>query len=78
MTHWDFALSEVDNQLDRQARKDHRTLFTHERFWGDRQVWLAERGYMLRSRYKPNWEPSWEGAAWRRHEDGIAGGVSHI
>ena len=33
----------------------------HEYYWRDRQVWLAERGYMLRPRYKPDWKPSWLG-----------------
>ena len=37
-----FSLSKADKQLDRQARKDRRTRFAHERFWGGHQVWLAE------------------------------------
>lgn len=32
-----------------------------ELYWRDRQPWLQERGYMLRSRYKPDWVPSWQG-----------------
>ncbi|KAJ3551174.1 hypothetical protein NM688_g4866 [Phlebia brevispora] len=31
----------------------------HEIWWRDHQVWLAERGYMLRPRYHPDWRPSW-------------------
>ncbi|KAI0073860.1 hypothetical protein K474DRAFT_1666066 [Panus rudis PR-1116 ss-1] len=36
-------------------------LFRHEKFWADHQPWLAERGYMLRPRYRPDWSPSWIG-----------------
>ncbi|TBU31687.1 hypothetical protein BD311DRAFT_656397 [Dichomitus squalens] len=31
-----------------------------EEWWRDRQAWLAERGYMLRPRYRPGWTPSWK------------------
>lgn len=30
-----------------------------ECWWRDHQVWLAEQGYMLRPRYRPDWKPSW-------------------
>ena len=33
----------------------------HEYYWRDRQPWLAEQGYMLRARYRPDWKPSWLG-----------------
>ncbi|OSX58938.1 hypothetical protein POSPLADRAFT_1151938 [Postia placenta MAD-698-R-SB12] len=29
--------------------------------WVDRQKFLQSRGYMLRSRYRPEWVPSWQG-----------------
>jgi len=29
----------------------------HELYWRDRQPWLEEHGYMLRSRYRPGWKP---------------------
>ncbi|RPD78678.1 hypothetical protein L226DRAFT_457210 [Lentinus tigrinus ALCF2SS1-7] len=32
-----------------------------ELWWRDHQEWLAEKGYMLRPRYKPGWKPSWVG-----------------
>lgn len=32
-----------------------------ERFWRDHQGWLQTCGYMLRSRYMPDWQPSWVG-----------------
>ncbi|KAI1795565.1 kinase-like domain-containing protein [Ganoderma leucocontextum] len=31
-----------------------------EAWWRDHQEWLAGRGYMLRPRYRPGWEPSWK------------------
>ncbi len=34
-------------------------LFKDEFFWRDHQPWLADSGYMLRPRYRPDWEPSW-------------------
>ncbi|PIL35983.1 hypothetical protein GSI_01643 [Ganoderma sinense ZZ0214-1] len=30
-----------------------------EAWWRDHQQWLEERGYMLRPRYRPGWQPSW-------------------
>lgn len=36
-------------------------LSRQERVWRSRQKWLEERGYMLRSRYKEDWVPSWTG-----------------
>ncbi|KAI9432584.1 kinase-like domain-containing protein [Lactarius indigo] len=47
-----FAYNEPNN---RQAG----TLVMTERWWGDRYDDIAERGYMLRPRYRPQWEPSW-------------------
>ncbi|EJF57672.1 hypothetical protein DICSQDRAFT_91991 [Dichomitus squalens LYAD-421 SS1] len=34
-------------------------LSEREIWWRDHQVWLRERGYMLRPRYRPEWVPSW-------------------
>ncbi|OCH88098.1 hypothetical protein OBBRIDRAFT_836846 [Obba rivulosa] len=44
-----------------------------ERWWRDRQTWLEERGYILRSRYRPAWKPSWEGTRkeYGECEDGL-------
>ncbi|KAI0072000.1 kinase-like protein [Panus rudis PR-1116 ss-1] len=36
-------------------------LFDHEKFWAEHQPWLAEKGYVLRPRYRPGWTPSWKG-----------------
>jgi hypothetical protein len=32
-----------------------------ETWWVDRQVALEQAGYLLRSRYRPGWKPSWTG-----------------
>ncbi|KAH9013308.1 hypothetical protein EDB85DRAFT_2098347 [Lactarius pseudohatsudake] len=48
----DFAYNEPN---DRQAG----TLVMTERWWGDCYHEIAERGYKLRPRYHPQWEPSW-------------------
>lgn len=32
-----------------------------ELLWRDRQPFLESKGYMLRSRYRPGWTPSWLG-----------------
>ncbi|TBU31680.1 kinase-like domain-containing protein [Dichomitus squalens] len=34
-------------------------LYADEFFWRDHQPWLADSGYMLRPRYRQDWEPSW-------------------
>ena len=80
MSHWSLGLSRAELERDQQAREDHRGLLSHEMFWRDHQVWLAEQGYMLRPRYRPGWQPSWEEGnsnAWMRHEDGPAAPVCH-
>ena len=34
-------------------------LVTTEQWWRDHYHEIAERGYQLRPRYHPNWQPSW-------------------
>ncbi|KAI0265921.1 kinase-like domain-containing protein [Gloeopeniophorella convolvens] len=36
------------------------TLFSSEEWWRDRYIELEERGYRLRTRYSPSWQPSWK------------------
>lgn len=62
---------------DIQAYRDRLTLLSDEVWWRDHQVWLAERGYMLRPRYRPGWVPSWKdtGKRWQQFEDGLQLGV---
>ena len=51
-----------------------------EVWWRDHQVWLQERGYMLRPRYKPDWIPSWADGKKRffQCEDGHRNFVSSL
>ncbi|KAF7422584.1 hypothetical protein PC9H_010740 [Pleurotus ostreatus] len=36
-------------------------LLASEVFWRNHYDWLLSKGYLLRSRYRPDWKPSWEG-----------------
>ena len=49
-----------------------------ERWWVDRQMALEQAGYMLRTRYRPGWKPSWVGTKkfYLDVEDGQTVGVS--
>ena len=48
------------------------TLDLAERWWRNRYDEIAEYGYQLRPRYKPNWQPSWlkSGKVFYTVEDG--------
>ena len=35
------------------------TLFRNEEWWRDQYYDIYNRGYQLRPRYHPSWEPSW-------------------
>jgi hypothetical protein len=50
---------------------DPAVLGSYEAWWRDQQVWLKERGYILRPRYRADWVPSWKGnkKVWTRCED---------
>ena len=43
-----------------------------EKWWVERQEALERAGYMLRSRYQPDWQPSWTGTGrpYPQFEDG--------
>jgi hypothetical protein len=62
------------------ARRALGALHGLEVWWRDHQVWLQERGYMLRKRFRPGWTPSW----WATddypnlHEDGQISQVSCV
>lgn len=66
--------STVQFPPEQQAYYDHLTLLPFEIFWCDHQEWLAEKGYMLRPRYRPDWVPSWKGIGDNHvfYEDGVA------
>lgn len=44
-----------------QTRKGVYNLLSFELVWKDRYEFLEKRGYLLRPRYHPKWEPSWLG-----------------
>ncbi|KAJ3556605.1 hypothetical protein NM688_g1939 [Phlebia brevispora] len=44
-----------------QSSAFHGALGPGEIWWRDQGVWLEERGYKLRMRYRLDWKPSWEG-----------------
>ena len=47
--------SNSEGRADRYAK-----LAPVEILWRDRQQYLESRGYMLRPRYRPGWQPSWK------------------
>jgi len=52
----------------------------NDKWWAERQEALERVGYMLRSRYRAGWKPSWEGT--KRFifdcEDALSVNVSNI
>ncbi|EKM49303.1 uncharacterized protein PHACADRAFT_131824 [Phanerochaete carnosa HHB-10118-sp] len=46
-------------RLQEQTAEIHAQLTTSEREWARKQPFLESRGYLLRSRYRPGWIPSW-------------------
>ncbi|KAJ3551154.1 hypothetical protein NM688_g4882 [Phlebia brevispora] len=53
------SLPDVQSQQTEEER-EYGALFPHEEWWRDHQKWLESKGYMLRSRYHPDWVPSWK------------------
>ena len=53
-------------------------LLEPEYFWRDHQQWLADAGYMLRPRFREDWQPSWlkSRKLWFQCEDGDTTAVS--
>ena len=51
----------IDLLENRDTRKHPGGIDIVERWWVERQEALARAGYMLRSRYRPTWKPSWVG-----------------
>ena len=43
--------------------KGHYKLDSGERKWRDRAAFLETQGYILRPRFRKNWEPSWLGTS---------------
>jgi len=59
-------------------RREIGSLYNSEVWWRDRYHDIAARGYTLRTRYRPNWQPSWKelGQDFFNAEDGQANIVS--
>ncbi len=55
-------------------------LLEPEYFWRDHQQWLVDAGYMLRPRFREDWQPSWlkSNKLWFQCEDGDTTIVSFI
>lgn len=55
-------------------------LYPAEVIWRDNYDFLEASGYRLRSRYKPDWVPSWRGTSrlWAFCEDGLPPYVCNI
>lgn len=51
-----------------------------EAWWRERFGWLKDRGYLLRQRYSPDWNPSWLETKRNRFtcEDGRVAKVRHL
>jgi hypothetical protein len=60
------------------ARRETGTLFESEKWWRDHYYEIQSHGYELRTRYRPDWEPSWKksGKAFFLAEDGQVNLVS--
>ena len=64
--------------LDDPTGREPGDLDEFESWWVERQEALERAGYMLRSRFRPGWQPSWAGTdkPFYDFEDGKAMGVS--
>ncbi|KAI0364014.1 kinase-like protein [Pilatotrama ljubarskyi] len=56
-----YLRPEIAKQHAENTRNGLYNLLPSELEWKDRQRALHDRGYILRSRYMPNWQPSWMG-----------------
>jgi len=69
-----FTMSNVEPTADAidEIQFDPAVLGSYEAWWRDQQLWLKDRGYMLRPRLRADWTPSWKGTKklWVNCEDG--------
>lgn len=57
-----MSFSDSDDDYDPEdVDKLYGELFDNEERWRDRAEFLQSRGYMLRTRLRPGWVPSWRG-----------------
>lgn len=62
------------------GKPDWGALLPGEIFWRDNYNWLDDCGYVLRSRYKPDWVPSWRATPGKWYidcEDGLKSQVKN-
>lgn len=64
-------MSSTEVHSSKKPKEDRTQLRPEEIFWRDRQLWLEQKGYMLRPRYRPGWVASWAGkdAKYWEYED---------
>ena len=60
-TYTHSMASSAEVSLTKKPKDDRTKLRPEEIYWRDLQPWLAEKGYMLRPRYRPGWVASWAG-----------------
>ena len=56
-----MPVEEVATSNNSVFRNNEDGLSPDEVWWKDHQVWLQEKGYLLRPRYHPGWKPSRKG-----------------
>ena len=61
LPHYAYVSSEVAERHAKDTEDGFYNLMDAEVYWKDRYFWLHERGYALRTRYHPDWKPSWVG-----------------
>ena len=54
-----IATSLIVKVMPGLAAREVGALFRNEEWWRDQYIVIYGRGYQLRPRYHPNWEPSW-------------------
>ena len=63
----------MSRTISETLRLDEGGLGRTEIFWRENYHWFRDQGYQLRSRYSPDWTPSWgnEVVNYMRREDGV-------
>ncbi|KAI0039018.1 hypothetical protein FA95DRAFT_1504750 [Auriscalpium vulgare] len=79
MSAYDPLLKNLDPSIGRDDPRHpyyriEETLYDHEIRWRERAYFLEDRGYLLRPRLRPGWQPSWVGTnkSYFTAEDGLS------
>jgi hypothetical protein len=59
LNSYDMTLPSKASDLGLPETYNPAKLISSEIFWREHQKWFQDCGYMLRSRYMPDWKPSW-------------------